>query len=189
LKSSALKDKDRKLSEHDAACRYLAYVAAEQVWWALFPKDVEEVKKCLAGIAANEPEYARAYVIRGQTEIHVSKGSGQYQQTVGFVDVLMSGWTGHKHSDGKFYVHGTKAVIEVKVNPSQTTDAIRQLRLYGSFVDQCDRLVLATLYEIPGTGRLQLAREGIRHLQLGPAFRQWLETDQGADGAPKPVVV
>jgi hypothetical protein len=189
LQKLGFDDSDRKRPEHDGACRYLAYVAAERIWQSIYPDYTKEMHAWLADLRTRDPENAKHYDLRGRTEVHITKGKWEYKQTVGFADVILSCFVASKGNDGRLSFHRETIVIEVKTQPVQTSDAMRQLRVYGSFIENCDKLALATTYELPGAERFQLSRENIVHLQLGEDFQKWFDADQCSECAPASITI
>ena len=157
-------DADRKAPEHDLACRYLAYEVPQKIWRWVFPGDYSSIE---------QPESKISSRINGSTEVHLTKGEGQYATTIGFIDVMLTGYMATRDNrDGKTWFESGKLLIEVKVDPNPVSDAIRQIKTYMAWAN-CDKAVLASIGSV-GTGELlQLSEENIAHVRLNEAFFEW----------------
>jgi hypothetical protein len=162
-------DSDRKEINHDLACKYLAYEVPTQVIDSLLPADPEEWKN-------------RKVMVRGVTEMHLTKGDRQYITTVGFIDVIIC--RGHMTEGGKYYHPTNGILIEVKIDPEPMSDTIRQIKFYESFTNY-GAYILATINTVEPRDLQQLAAENIKHIQLGKAFRDWCKSEPAESDVPK----
>jgi hypothetical protein len=134
-------DPDRKDLLHDWACQYLA--------------QPEVLEKLVAPLAVTMEHVC--------LERHITKGYGQYKQTIGFVDLFAS-------------LARYTLILEVKISPVSIGDALRQLNLYREYADGGNTIVfLVTAYKLDETDVATLAREGIRHAVLGPGFHEFVK--------------
>jgi hypothetical protein len=141
-------DPDKKDSRHDLACQYLS--------------QPEMILK-LVGLVA--PEESEVRGVRNETPIR--KGEGQYQSTVGFLDIYV-------------YCGIYSVAVEVKVNPIGIGDMVRQFNLYRQYAGSIDYWVLATTFVLSPIDLDSLKRERIRHVLLGPRFEAWCSEQERA---------
>lgn len=126
--------------------------------------------------------------LRASMEVPLTKGSGQYATTIGFLDVVLT-------QCAELSVHALEVptrdysvdrcpaiVIEVKTADPGVGSVLRQLKLYReyvhtySFPSKGDIIyVLASLYQPSKEDLLALEGEGIRHLRLGDTFKRYAD--------------
>jgi hypothetical protein len=170
-------DPDKKLPRHDMACRYLAQ-----------PAILQKLMK-LESDAKYETHLERV----------ISKGSHQYLQHVGFVDLWVVAQHRFRveqevlHAGTKFERPGEKyttwdnqsALIEVKISPVLTSDIIRQLNLYREYTradwkNWGGSLTFAVVdFDLTASDRDALMSADIRPVRLGADFEAWLAAQEG----------
>jgi hypothetical protein len=206
-------DPDKKDPRHDLACQYLALrenqermvdvvlvgeLKARRITRLTLPPEWEE-----SPVRNVVRAYENKHVERVSLEVPVSKGSGQYKTTIGFLDgrtrwvveERLSGeirrWTRDSRS-GAAHIsddwtpfnergrHDWDVGIEVKIAPVGIGDALRQIKLYREHMgdgygnDGNARFVLATAYPMESHDVAALKAERITHIRLGPKFDEWV---------------
>lgn len=177
-------DPDKKNGLHDLACQFLY---KPEVRLAVFKRVVSSTRPKVSLV-----DWAR-------TEYPLSKGSGQYRTTIGFLDVLYV-WYGFVTN---WETESGHIVVEVKTTrPLSTGDVLRQIRLYQEYWPteeavkhvrglegavnspiNCryrpsfDRTywVLATTFPVHSEDIAFLRSEGVFHVYLGDTFQTWLK--------------
>lgn len=149
LASLGFADADKKSGLHWKACQYLAQPAqvaalVRKIWF----EDTTD-----------------SYSAR--VEVLVSKGGGQYKQSIGFIDVLLE-W----ESCGDEYRTPMTLGIEVKATDKAIDAAIRQINLYREYTGY--DFVLATCFPVPQHEVDLLDSNGILHIHLGDRFAVWV---------------
>jgi hypothetical protein len=188
-------DPDRRDPLHDIACRYLAkqpvYDRLTEMLATEFPRQDE----CRAD-SGFESRFVVDTVIRGfraKPEVEISKGSGQYRTTVGFVDVLLTAVldihqtnfpkrriseNGNQEPwppcEGFTRVCSARVAIEVKTSPLPVGDIVRQINLYRSYSD-FDTWILATTFPLTQSQSDFLAYSRILHIYLGERFQDFVK--------------
>jgi len=169
LAKLGFQDQDKGSPIHDAACRYLAQI---------------EVAQKLVPWAA-----------KARTEFPISKGTGAYKTTIGFMDVALFSsepipWHSVAWEVADQLLPSAGACVEVKVSQTSIPDAIRQLSLYrehcGQTFTMCGKQgmrytgtpftawILATTFDINQDEKASLEQAQIIHVKLGAGFQEFL---------------
>jgi hypothetical protein len=167
LSSLGFADVDKGNTRHDLACEYLC--------------DYRRVHKLFGFDAATDGSNTGATLER-----HISKGTGQYKSTIGFLDISGTTWLFKRDARAFF-------VIEVKIAPVSVGDMIRQIKLYREYwppprgsrdpfadddvpdIRDDVRWAIVADFDLDD-GPVQLMKTaGIVFARLGPAFEAWLK--------------
>jgi hypothetical protein len=153
-------DPDKKNSQHDLACQYLA--------------DREKVQSIVLMIAEKmqaPEESANSFdALMGTTysafEVPIEKGENQYKTTIGFVDLII--FASHHP------LCAPNIFIEVKIEKISIGDCLRQLTLYDSYISKTYSWrefpwVLASPWPITAEEERMLWPRAM-HVQLGDEF-------------------
>jgi hypothetical protein len=212
-------DDDRRSELHDYACRFLVQPdVAAKLATAFFP-DVAKQVPCESQMTCDSPacltkapwgddfsprdwparwqeRFTGFSLHRARNEMLLSKGEGQYQTTIGFVDVVLQVHPAYEvveipHCPGcgapaqGFEKHRPRAncygiALEVKAGRTQISEAVRQIGLYRQYLHLGYGLPgsiwgLATPWEITEPEGALLAQERIKHVLLGEAFARFVE--------------
>jgi hypothetical protein len=106
-------DKDKKNARHDWAIQFL-----------MDPANFFAPGAVLMSKPVFHPEW------------HLTKGEGQYQTTVGFIDLLVDVKLCIKKGEGTEIIAHCYFINEIKIEPVAAGDILRQMRLYGDYVKQ-----------------------------------------------------
>lgn len=141
LAKLAFADPDRKDPMHDAACAYVAYRSLD-----LYRKLISERQALLhhPGLFYDDGDYGfREYIghpisrAKSAHEILIGKGDNAYRTTIGFADVVITGYRlipeGINESFFAWHPCDTKLAIEVKWTETSVSDAIRQVSVYRDY--------------------------------------------------------
>lgn len=195
-------DPDRQNSLHDEACRYLSGpTGSEAVVNALLPQGTDSFSSTTG--LRRVTKYRNLFY-RGEQERTLSKGKSHSRFTVGFLDVVIHSAYQREEKvtveqSGLVRLHEKKDIncpylVEVKVEPVNIGQILRQINLYRDFVEQyvysdlADlrgyEFVLATCYK-PTVEELDTLSDAfIYHLYLGKGFKQFRELAHRNSSAP-----
>jgi hypothetical protein len=190
-------DPDKQDPTHDAACRYLAQPEVAQKLWALSseilnsPGMYADASQHLVRFSnsASTTELAAATV-----EAPISKGSGQYKTTIGFMDVVLYGKQQSADVEVRRSLPAFGVGIEVKHTQKSIHDAVRQINLYREYTDNpygtvrlgyhthetqwTTKIVdwyLATTFDITQQELEMLSMSRIKFIRLGADFNKYLQ--------------
>lgn len=192
-------DQDRKDTQHDLACRYLSEKdQALKIGKLLFsPPAAGNEVDFYSDTWRYKAYYKKLWLClkKSRVEMPISKGTGQYQTTIGFMDVNLHmncvAEVAGKRCERSYNIDYRKeevwqpyqedrvvaeyfARIEVKANPIATSESIRQINLYREFVSGGE-WVLATLYPLSQGDSDLLKTQKIAPIFLGKSFQDWVE--------------
>lgn len=206
LAKLAFADPDKQSPVHDAACRYLAQ------------KDVA-LKLCQAstkltdlGYCVNSGQWGSGSdwhlpdvfeMEKTAIEEPVSKGSGQYKTTIGFMDVVIYSKQQALDAESRKMMPAFGIGVEVKHTQKNIHDAVRQIKLYQEYTDNPFGLIkaagkafpqqwgtkivdwfLATTFAISQQELELLISSDIRYIKLGEGFDEYLKR-ASTPSAPK----
>ena len=213
LASLGFADPDKRNPLHDFACQYLALRENhERIAGMVAPLDAPGVRsgRCFP----EKTEYSRGRQWEWTAtesqwhdlddpvlEFPVSKGSGQYKRSIGFIDVMLPcdiavEWRGtsrlmeggkvvseRPYKDYQLRIMG--AFVEVKIGRASVGDVLRQIVLYREHLDidnywDDPAWLLATPYQLDRTDKASLELAGVRHILLGEKFHRWAEERMSA---------
>jgi len=192
LSKCGFSDPDRRSEKHDLACQFLMQ---ESVVIRLADLFLAKFKKPLQGECTTSHSYqTRKYMSifkcfsmgKSSGEVLVSKGYGQYQTTIGFIDVVLKILRlGERSIDGeldeKEDIVFSQIAIEVKSTKTPISDVIRQIRIYREYFipdqshDGAAIWLMASPWGITPADREALHREQIGHVRLGIEFDKFVE--------------
>ncbi len=223
LASLGFADSDKQNPEHDRICRYLVQ-----------PDVVTKIGKWL-GTRLGQLKYQITSfdVVSGRTEeflgkvtalhspagtarneFHLTKGSGSYVTTVGFLDAvfelardmdvmqdqmwlrdpgkwgpLPAGWVPKLRVDSEF---PWRFFAEVKVAKIPAGDLLRQLQLYKTFFDYNSEHrpaapfgIVVAPWDMTESENSELVKAGFAFLKVGDDYRKWAETDAKTVATPQ----
>lgn len=169
-------DPDKRNPRHDLACRYLA---EDKVASRLINKYFRRLGE----------EEDKPYWPTTRNEEPLTKGSGQYEVVIGFLDVWYH-LDEEKEPSWDF-------LIEVKCNSISSTEILRQIKFYRESIKNCPKFrfaygrpprsqagesydcwILVTDFEIMESEENMFLKEGIEVFRLGADFEAWL-VEQG----------
>ena len=155
-------DPDKKDRRHDLACQYLA-------------ENKERLLRRVLGDAVKD-------VARHGFEVPVSKGTGQYKVTIGFVDLVVNynhRWVDEKR--GEEWCESLGCAVEVKIGRVQVGDIIRQINLYREY-ESAGAWIVATVFPLAESDVTALKRSRIHHVLLGEGFEKWVAEQEAKQG-------
>jgi hypothetical protein len=182
-------DADRKEAKHDLACQFLTQPKPMEAIGRLFGNQPKSPITVVKNTGYNF-DFDKFISVASLTEVPISKGNGQYQTTVGFLDVSLkyhnvyklrqNGSIGEDTPESEQF-GGFYACIEVKIQPVPISDCIRQITLYQQYVTPYnyghhwdDRWImgwlLATPWTINANEAAALDAHQIKHVRLGKNF-------------------
>jgi hypothetical protein len=208
-------DDDRKHDLHDHACRFLVQRdVALKLASAFYPGTAKQVP-CRYELSCDSPacikkdswgnirlyswtaEWEEKFVgfnlWKARNEVLLSKGHGQYQTTIGFVDVVLQvrpvyevikvpqcpqcGAPAKDLEEHRYWGGSYGIAIEVKAGRCQISEAIRQIGLFRQYLPDStsDIWALATPWEVTKSEGAFLAQEQIKHVLLGAEFAKFVE--------------
>lgn len=172
-------DPDKKNPLHDLACQYVAAPDVAQRLCRQFDLDTSKREQV-------------------SVEVPLSKGSGQYKTTIGFLDVLipavsfsMTTEQGVRYEPVppeeveerralgiEVYEESAIVVVEVKTGFTNLGDVLRQIKMYREYLNHYGPTVwlLVTTFEMNEADVGALGAEGIGHVMLGQSFRDWTKS-------------
>lgn len=224
LSRLGFKDVDKKNSKHDYAAKYLSQSSViEHIVSSISHKSHYLKYKCINhGVSTNsnkcpmdttskdqcemhevsEPEITFDQIITVDTkqEVPLSKGTGQYKTTIGFMDAVINvaysvtqkNKTRKSSNDDwvetlSTIVKNEVLFVEVKVNPTEIGDILRQIKLYREYLSSelsRNMWYLVTTFDINEEAQEQLLDEGIQWIKLGPKFDAWFNERTKSKGKP-----
>jgi hypothetical protein len=119
-----------------------------------------------------------------ECEVPISKGSGKYKTTIGFVDVLVYG--NECTCNTCMWDNGWRCpqlIVEVKTSEVSTGDVLRQIGLYREYLGPLPAL-LVLMFEPSEVFVSEMKARHIDIVRLGPAFRDWLSTKKARVEVP-----
>lgn len=199
LSNLGFNDADKKEPKHDIACRYIAQPeVAVRIINAMFPPRTASGTHKEAWDGESEWRWTRhttESVGIAAYERAISKGTGQYKTTVGFIDVVIpyrlratDEWR-QKNAKGEWGEWTKKDSetttwqrCEVKIQPVGSAEILRQINLYREYITSEDRRdepnwIVATAWLPSDAELLQLKHGRCFHVLLGQKFEQYV-TDQ-----------
>lgn len=175
LASLGFADKDRTLGRHTLACEWAASKGGANAILSAASAD--------PAIGQDDgflPEAVRKWWgDGGRTEVHITKGDGQYKTTIGFADVVLNTCF---ELDGNppYMSYGKKVGVEVKITPIDTASIVRQIALYRCYGQSLrESWVLLVDWELTELEVISLRREKIVPLRLGRSFEEFCELQGG----------
>ncbi|MEK7322598.1 MAG: hypothetical protein AABZ84_05920 [Pseudomonadota bacterium] len=118
----------------------------------------------------------------------INKGIGQYQTTIGFVDVLVHACctvteegskyheaSGRVEAHREHYTDDGTVGVEVKIGEVGVGDILRQINLYRSYIN-LSAWVLAVAYPLTEATVTTLRNEHVLPIFIGVGFGQWAAT-------------
>jgi hypothetical protein len=205
-------DPDRNHPDHALACEYLATVGAEQLvkTFVRLPPPERRPRPCVCRSLYYHheckcpPGEIEAWSIAGPTkaeiEYHITKGDGQYKQSVGYMDVLIrhrwarcERWVGRE--DG-VVLEGweedillSEAVrfvaVEVKAQAESVGEIIKQINLYRAHFEHSHTTWVLATPDMPYGQEVQLLKQSkIEVAHLGEGFAQWKANRTVCAGTP-----
>jgi hypothetical protein len=193
LQRMGFSDPDKKNPEHDLGCRYMCEPETREKLLQLMVRAVP------APVATNPNPYddplrgRGPQVGAGTIEVPIMKGQGQYMQYVGFVDAVLRGSSKHdaREPDRRGSIVSVERVapfwfgVEVKIGESQTSEVVRQIKLYDQYREFiCPAAwgyagaqlpwVLATRYPMSKADVEVLRANRILHVRLGAGFEEYM---------------
>lgn len=211
LASLGFADPDKRDSRHDLACQYIAQPESRQKLADMMVSELirRENGTFDRGYWKGEKAYELISIDQGSYEVPISKGSGQYRTTIGFIDLILPctyrlSYHGHlregydrcvtwkEHSSSREFKFDI--VIETKVNPICIGDVLRQIGLYREYKtnyrdseDPIENLwFLVTTYPLSAIDIESLASSKIHHVRLGSSFEKWAEWQTRPSAASDP---
>ena len=188
-------DPDRRDPLHEIACRYLATKPVYDRLAAVLAKYFPRQDECFtdSGFESRIVVDTSIRTFSAEHEVEVSKGSGQYRTTVGFIDVVLTATLDVRqtnypkrpiiesgkqepwpHHEAFLRVCDAKVAIEVKTSPLPVSDIVRQINLYRSY-RSFDKWILATTYPLSQSHYDYLANARILHIHLGQRFQDFVK--------------
>lgn len=209
LASLGFSDPDKGNELHDFACQYLAtHEIAEKLARRLGPCVVSPPEQIIVGRGAYAPSVVvtstptsdvRLTIVTA-IEVPISKGSGQYKSTIGFIDAtvcvdLTQNFDCVPLEQDKRYAGQRYAAtqngwllpiaVEVKIGLTPIASIIRQVGLYREHTMDCGRStyrwVAATAFAISKEDAASLASADIAHIRLGDAFTRYVEARRSSE--------
>lgn len=196
-------DPDKRNSLHDLACQYMS--ASERAHRVVSLLGLEKRDQPFqAACGADEITGIENIRISGYEVVFehpIVKGQGQYQTSIGFIDLL---YIFHATIDETTRIkvepdprNSTRKIerelpdsrsnmdrhvaVEVKISPVGVGDIIRQIKLYRTYAGyrfyggDLMRWIIATAFPLSDVDVRSLRNEKIVHVLLGHSFEQFVE--------------
>ena len=83
-------------------------------------------------------------------------------------------------TEEKMLPYRYRALIEVKIGPTSFSEVLRQINIYAEYIPPTglDAWILAAAFDVSESYVAALAKENIRVIRLGQAFRDWAAAEQ-----------
>ena len=156
LARMGFQDPDAGSTRHDRACQFLAR-----------EEDGLLIADCVFKEFRGEHEF-----YSGDIEKPLTKGEGQYKQTIGFIDVFFEG---SLHPQ-KGKIKECDLVIEVKIHQESIGNILKQINLYAEYLPQPHRMVLVTAFKLTAIDVESLGRARVKHMLLGSRFEAFCKS-------------
>ncbi len=201
-------DPDKQDGTHDAACRFLAQAEVARKLWIASADKVANPGRFCDGERLVVPDRPLEF-LSVSIEEPISKGSGQYKTTIGFMDVVLFGKEEAFDIEGRRSFPAFGIGIEVKHTQKAIHDAVRQIQLYREYTDNpygiskidyrrpCEmqwgtRIIdwyLATTFNITQQEAELLSASDIKFIKLSSAFEEYLNKKNETPWARLPDIV
>jgi hypothetical protein len=171
-------DSDRGEPEHDSAISYLRQPEILLACFTNHPNSQKVIKQKGFRLEINLIE----------SEKLLTKGTGQYATTLGFLDLFVTFcpcWINDRGEEDTVFCN---SIFEVKINKEPIGSVVRQLKFYRESYMQCfptqklHRAYLVTRWKLSDVETTSLLQENIFPIFLGEKFTEYLKRPASPSG-------